>query len=1205
MIDRDLLREAEANGTFDLASLEEALNDIRITSYNFLYKTQRELVNHRRFDFKASELKHMNTIDKTYRKYPRKFVGFVEGEFISDNKRKVFKRSPFYNTELDIFKVTAHPEIFDYTYMVFVEGKLLDTINLYCAEDKTYVIFDIADGANTTGVPVDFFEDMVARNVDITVFFIPNCAYGTYTTNRNVLLKFKDNLELDRFNIANSLDTETEYITFVNSNDLLFGGVITDTTNSKDMLRFTDKNINDFKNRYVHLNVFGFRHLFDQIEVPGVTKIVEKGPNTIEPTPVTFVKYSNTGKYKAIIGGPENELYLYRKGIDGSYSVRIDAPVTADYKSMVSFAFSKDDKFLVTSSMKTIATSNTAVLQVFSIQDDGLVRIDNQTAQDKPFDHITMTKNNVIVFTSKQLDQFNISRPYNGVPSLDPTKWQSFSLGGSGVDPVTDLVVGGEHDDYVILLDNNADTLRSWKFTDVDATEELVLDVLPSSIMTGLSISHDKQFLAITHEDAPYVTTYRWELGEYKRMNVPNYIPTGIAKKSAFSKNNGNILIVAHEQAPYVAIYKETNGQFMRYQEPSTILDVPVAVDISATDEISIYVSNEPNTDYEVRHPRYFSIPIQDMPLPVENVMIFKNVNGMKLFAHDITLKSYYPNYYEVLNNTNGDDLSIYLFYSDDTKVTNGILKYQDMLDVYKLYRPISLDNYIQGTLPTKVRDLTPENYNYDIKNYNSSAEFEDHLKYKINKLKAWIIKDADLLRTYLKYQFTKTNGYFIDCSQVDLTSKIRNDNHAEVDYESEKQTFTEPHYVFILPNAYGLPFRYYRFFIDGELYVPDTTYHDSQYEYFYIPTRLISHTSIIDIERFDTYSYEENLKFTSLASKKSITFKSGITVDINDIFLVDMDTMKYIDRALYQISVERSGEEVDIKPESFKRIPGHFYVRPLDASLVNVNLRVFIKEHFHFEKRVVETTEDIKSVFKFESKSNNDPDFIRVFKNGRLVPSEFVSATFDEHLGGTNVIVPTFKKEIGDIFVADYTPYKYKTIYNLDLLPEDGFLDLSGIISRPFDFKWYDAYINGRKLSIRNITIISPTKIFVKNVKSLKHFVIVEKDRDEEYFSLGTAQNTTDRLWEYIRDKAFEEHPKLEDLEKDIITDLIDVRIIDMLEFYNDVVVPTGYINPDLLQVTKEQKARYAFSRNMDPILLNPDLNIRDATQLLPIFPK
>jgi hypothetical protein len=104
--------------------------------------------------------------------------------------------------------------------MVFVDGKLFDTINILCKEDKTYLIFDINDGKNTTGIPKDYFDQLMNANVDITVFFVPNCTYGIYNTNRNVLSKYVDNLALSRFDLANNLDTSDKYVTFINTNEL-------------------------------------------------------------------------------------------------------------------------------------------------------------------------------------------------------------------------------------------------------------------------------------------------------------------------------------------------------------------------------------------------------------------------------------------------------------------------------------------------------------------------------------------------------------------------------------------------------------------------------------------------------------------------------------------------------------------------------------------------------------------------------------------------------------------------------------------------------------------------------------------------------------------------------------------------------------------------------------------------------------------------
>jgi hypothetical protein len=875
MADEQLFMEAHQNGTFDVEAMESALEDIKISSYQFLMKAQLDTVGHKRFDFKASQLRYMTTVERKPVLKPMRHTFVIEHAFIPEERRLAFKRSVFRQKEITIFDCASNPELFVDTFITFVEGKFMDTVQIHCVEDKTFIIFDVATTSNPGGIPESYLQDMIKRDVPITVFFVPNCSYGLYNTNRFVLQKYENQLSLDRFNIINSLSTETKYITFVNTNDLLFSSVVTDTTNSTDMMRFVDNTIRDFSHKIVHLNIFGFRSLVDIIT-------------------------------------PTNE--------------------------------------------------------------DG------------------------------------------------------------------------------------------------------------------------KQF---------------------------------------------------------------------------------------------------------------FTVPQKEMPIPVENFIVFRKTAVGKEFAHDVTVKMYYPYHYQLEGFKDGDELSVYVFYFDDTIIGAGDGYTNDLATIYKYSNLGSTKRLLQSDAPALIRDYIPNPRIYTIMDYQSNVDYGDQLAYKIKKLKSWIADNPDLIRKYLKYQYKTGKEYYIECEKIDLKTKERLNNFNEVERTDERKTFNEPMYLFILPNDESTPFRYYRFFIDGLIHVPDNTYYDGSYEYYYIPQRLVLQNSIIEIERFFTFSFEKNIQFSTLTDIVLVAFTKTCNITTDDVFIVNQDTMEYLNEQQYQIFIIEEGKEIPLSAKAFKSIKGNFTVKLLDSDLLNVPLKLYIREHFYFEKRNMVTDDDLVKSFVFTSVTNTDKDHIRMFKNGRLVPNAYVSVNLSSTMGGKNSILPAFKRELGDEFVADHTPYKYKTVYQADDISGNGYVNLAGFIRRPFDLKWYDMYLNGRRLNSRHVDIISPTKIYIKNVNSVRHLVILEKDRDIEYFGMNANDMTiTDRYWNDIKIEADLQHPPINDTEPDLITEIIDASEIDLIEFVDNVLWTIRFINPDLLQVPKEERDRYAFSRGKDVIMLNPDSRA-NATSAIRIFPK
>lgn len=93
--------------------------------------------------------------------------------------------------------------------------------------------------------------------------------------------------------------------------------------------------------------------------------------------------------------------------------------------------------------------------------------------------------------------------------------------------------------------------------------------------------------------------------------------------------------------------------------------------------------------------------------------------------------------------------------------------------------------------------------------------------------------------------------------------------------------------------------------------------------------------------------------------------------------------------------------------------------------------------------------------------------------------------------------------------------PYPMRSVYVQRRIPKSGYIDLSGKINKPLNKKYFEFWVNG-KLLMDEVTIITPTKIFLHGLTSLKNFEIIEVNRDpNEYFSdafLETDHSSLDR---------------------------------------------------------------------------------------------
>ena len=80
--------------------------------------------------------------------------------------------------------------------------------------------------------------------------------------------------------------------------------------------------------------------------------------------------------------------------------------------------------------------------------------------------------------------------------------------------------------------------------------------------------------------------------------------------------------------------------------------------------------------------------------------------------------------------------------------------------------------------------------------------------------------------------------------------------------------------------------------------------------------------------------------------------------------------------------------------------------------------------------------------------------------------------------------------------------PYPMRSVYTQRKIPSHGYINLRGKINKPLNKKYFEFWVNG-KLLTDEVTIITPSKIFLHGLTSLKNLEIIEINRDyNEYFS-------------------------------------------------------------------------------------------------------
>lgn len=633
-------------------------------------------------------------------------------------------------------------------------------------------------------------------------------------------------------------------------------------------------------------------------------------------------------------------------------------------------------------------------------------------------------------------------------------------------------------------------------------------------------------------------------------------------------------------------------------------------------------------------------------PIPTENFMIFKkkaNEDGYVLLHNTDAVELHYPNLYMIKDDSieSGDTYEVYYFYHRDY----DDLHYTCIFDfyyyyLYKIFGSYNVERFFNDVY---FNTANLSHYNTDAKaNFkevfnklfitNGGYHYKDHqlgeidflhryiklpgnenktpVEYKDATMKDWERVHPWLLRDYVLDQKKLGTSYhlFVNASDIDLPSRLRTDTSLEFG-ETFKDTFDEERYVFALANEEDYPILLNcRVFVDGLMVGEIFEKRKNFMEYLYIPKDMVSATSYIEVEIFPSYSFKKSVEFTSLDQKETITLVEPVRNDIwptmADVYYQhneeeEIHKIRY-DPRLFDYTVHYKdadynygdldftfdSEYPDNKPVKFTRIK-KITVQPNDERVLNTPLWFTItKKTNQIRFRMARNGYPFIEIFDHDFQFSTD--YIRIFVNGRLIPRTHyrLLTTYTRPR-----IVFMEWMHINDIIYVDITPYRYTQIYYKDQLEEgQTLLDLRGVIDKPFDIRYYDVYVNGRKMSVNSVFAITPWEITFVNLKSIYNIEIYEKERDWEYFGLDYKENiytfTLDDLFDKAKGLVTEDEKN--DIIKDIINNTKDERLVinpnenneekqrhendEIIYaiyhiFYFDELIPKTFVNPDRLQ--------------------------------------
>ena len=663
-----------------------------------------------------------------------------------------------------------------------------------------------------------------------------------------------------------------------------------------------------------------------------------------------------------------------------------------------------------------------------------------------------------------------------------------------------------------------------------------------------------------------------------------------------------------------------------------------------------------------------------NMPIPTENTMVLKldRTKNKWITYKENTTRIKYPNMYLISdeNMMNRDKYRLFYFYYKGYD-----LHYDHIFDFFyrfleRKYSPMSIEEiinkmyfkdpsilkkedepYAEKWFDTfsKVFEYNDFHYSYGTVDYVKYKNNQSPFEYKVNQLKDFVLHDQYALKKYVLMQNRIRDNYELYVSKIDLPSRIRYDTSQELKY-NHLDFGGKPYYVFQFSNTARNGLISMRIFIDGLLNVDYHHIYENLVDYIYIPASDLTENSYIEIEVFHSYQYSKQIAFSYVGEEIYVEFprKENVTPTKQDLLLSNGITGESLSFESFKIERMVDGNFYDINyvnedvPEDNKRhdidfsIIDKFRITALDESVTNiyVNLDIYKNSYLRVVKPKVSTfpSTAIKNV-----KFNGDIDYLRVFVNGRLVSRNLITI----RTGGGNINVQVLLMvNPEDTLVIDITPFKYEHVYSVSELEDRKYpiVDLKEYIDKPIDIRYFDIFLNGRKLTKNEVYPLNSHLLTFNNIHSLSGLNIFQRDRDYEYFGVDYTEHdypfdlgdlidhdgvTDDEEDDAIKDEIDDnKDPDAPDNGNDNTEEEVpqepDENMLFRLFYYTEL-LPRVYLDPNIVQFEDELIQTdfeediyipYMIHESRTPsnpndyttnnvLILNPDVHYNDAEEV------
>jgi hypothetical protein len=1081
--------EAYKNNTFDLEVVEKSLEESKMSAYQYLRQFQIDSTGYKRFDFKMQDIYRTNKVNHVPVLVPRRWVFFIDYEFINVGKRLAYKRSSLYEKDLSFDQIINRPDLFDSTFLVFIDGKLYNKgIHVLCKEDKTYIIFTCRETPSQEGFSIGEMREYIEKNSDVSIYFIPNTGIKNISTNayRCRTLNYGDGIPLNTLGLVDYMDYNKsiafcrhveENSSSIISTELTDTGLYVDNNYMERLIRYYPDNT------AIDIQLIPLRNLFDKIEI-------------------------NHDRWFEI---PMQD-----------YPVAVENCLIID----------EDGMFVHDAKIKHYYPN------IYEI-----INIDDVIEEKKLYIYVFYFENKINKL--KHLDMLAAYHKY--VPHyLD--KYRDGSI-PSMVKKFNPLIVPYSIKDYKKGLLCNKDNPSS--FITNDDGKIYKVSINNNKLISDIYEGNDVKEAPNCYYVLDHISSFIYKI----------YMENGILCSSLVDEN---------VDIDILYVYDPTNDTHNKLE---------VEDDILALFEFMQY---EDHFKYKIHKMREF---------------IKSDVNNFRRYLRNLGLGN---NYYYVdvskidLNKRKRKD-------NTDTKLKTSIFNEEMYMFIFR--------NDFRGMYDDIIIHVDGTRYDREIQLYNTDMLDYVYIPCRLVKPDTMIEieKVSDTSKHYNFIASNKSDIIPIDIGDRAVRNKTLFNDLFIVDNETGN---------YLDPSSYQiiLPVKFHMDDIDSDIILD---YIITENDKGYYQLAILDH-GLVEIYRDDDDVEHENAYYLSLQDNKQNFYQFDMSdnkpkfnkIDAINGYAINKIRSMNDKKLIYQFKMVNGVIKIEIAEDDgtgkqlaeggfnlqkiedvFLTCPRTIKIKITDANYLDKKLSLHIKKVHnmdHIENTIIKPEDDVDVNFKaipVVSACKKDPRYFRVYSNGRLVPRHLGMVKINDYNLNTTIdLLPGFVREpnVEYNIAVESMPYMMKQVCYLEKIPTDKAINLKGLIDKPFDFKWYDIYLNGKKLVKKDVEIITANIIKILKTDSIHSLEIIENSRDIEYFG-GLYNDINDGGIFDILDDIFEKDEEFSGSVNDSVADNEDIKDtekptvdkpIDPLDFvvrkyYEFLINSFGFINPDELQLS------------------------------------